>query len=118
MKYRIWDKANKIYNTSLFVHNNGDVGMLNAFTGDYLVGLELDNFIVELSTGLKDKNCKEIYEGDIITDIEYNGYIGWYKRENCWAVMELDEYGICPQLFECQVASQFEVVGNVHNEQT
>ena len=116
MKYRIWDKINENYNEyGLFVVG---VGAICFIEDNELVAVDRNNYIVELSTGLFDKNGKEIYEGDIITDIEYNGYIGWYKRENCWAVMELDEYGICPQLFECQVASQFEVVGNVHNEQT
>ena len=69
LQFRAWDKEKKQY----FYHNNnfdermvlqlnGVLGLFNGKTYDTVT----DRFVLEQYTGLKDKDGKKIFEGDIL----------------------------------------------------
>ena len=111
-KFRAWSKR-----IEKFIYNIQDVGVDFSIEcwedcfGDFLNN---ENYIVEQCTGLKDKNGKLIYEGDIVrTSGNYQEgvyKIGWNEDD-----AEYDLYK--GDYFIYQLVNRFnsvEVIGNIH----
>ena len=94
IKFRIFNKKIKSY---IDIHSS-------AIMIDELNNLN-DNLIVEQFTGLHDKNGKEIYEGDIVTD-----GVGKYK-----IIYDLKLAGYQPYcIFRDDPENYCEVIGNIY----
>ena len=72
-----------------------------------------EDVVLMQSTGLKDRNGKEIFEGDIIgsKDGLLNGVVLYRSDLAMWTV-DLIRYNNFERL--CNVASSREIIGNIH----
>ncbi|MEZ7592065.1 YopX family protein [Streptococcus sp. 27098_8_186] len=78
-KYRAWDSVEKKFVEHFFITDNGLICNMEKPTSGYNspVPIEKSELILMQSTGLVDKNGKEIFEGDIIRTSAYGCIVGF-----------------------------------------
>lgn len=121
-KFRAWDKEESKYINDIqeCEGGTGSYEPCQMCFGDYFLEYyKCENYIVEQCTGLKDKNGKLIYEGDICKVNQQDslkGEVVYAVKLGCYTLRQSKTEGISfIDLFDLyKDCSKLEIIGNVH----
>lgn len=114
-KFRAWSKlASKMYIVNGLYFDRGIVQYAN--NDNAIRFIKLENIILMQSTGLKDKNGKEIFEGDIVVYKDREAVVKWHGSYASFIYRFVDEMQERVSEWDPLFLAyhHFEIIGNVY----
>ncbi|WP_415748796.1 YopX family protein [Streptococcus pseudopneumoniae] len=121
-KFRVWDSVEKKFVEHFFITDNGLICNMEKPTSDskLLIPIEKSELILMQSTGLKDKNGKEIFDGDILEiqdegEVLGNAKLTWDNEQAVFMIEAISVDDIAPfhEILSDESYS-YRVVGNIY----
>lgn len=124
IKFRVWDKLlREMHYIDLCDLVEGDDYWYDGETSVWDVMNDATNeenrFVIQLYTGLKDKNGVEIYEGDILnnTAVNFKFIVKFEKTKYVLQKLEYQEDLLNMYDFFNRIPNMFEVIGNIYESE-
>ena len=115
-KFRVWDESIRYMDYRVRVTTTDDyikVEVLDAFS-DWRE-LEERQYELMQSTGLKDKNGKEIFGGDIVEVSKgFTNIICYSVNEGNWKLRPADKQWACSYFSNYENTAEWEIIGNIY----
>lgn len=116
-KFRVWDKRR-----NKFIESPEPTPMLqaNGLLAYFKDAEYMNNYVIQFCTGLKDKNGKLIYEGDILQDIARHDkplyIVKWNKSQAQFYIEMINpkKYELYAEWHMGRHDLDYEVIGNIY----
>lgn len=118
MRFRAWHKAMQRMSEILAISYERQKVKIKHQQGITHMTIPLDDAILMQSTGLFDKNGKEIFEGDIVVNQYGNvGYVAYLQQEAGFVVvLKKSDYRLGHRNTgeSYDITTNHEIIGNIH----